>query len=73
MLIVQPLVGKSRSESITKEFAWSEMDVPLLNAEGYVRYKNIVHNWLAEEEPSQATDWPLQIQNVLIKHKCYIS
>ena len=46
--------------SLTEEFAWSEMDVPLVNAEGSVLYKNIVHNWLAGEGPYQAMDMPLQ-------------
>eukprot|EP00092_Neocalanus_flemingeri_P000786 GFUD01000837.1.p1 GENE.GFUD01000837.1~~GFUD01000837.1.p1 ORF type:complete len:375 (+),score=79.15 GFUD01000837.1:235-1359(+) len=46
--------------SVSQEFAWGQMDVPLVNAEGSELYKNVVRNWLTGEGPYQAMDMPLE-------------
>jgi len=46
--------------SVSNEFAWSKMDVPLVNSEGSELYKNIVNNWLTGQGPYQAMDLPLE-------------
>ena len=46
--------------SVGQEFAWNDMDVPLVNEEGSELLKNIVRNWLTGDGPYQAMDLPLQ-------------
>jgi len=46
--------------SLSQEFAWSDMDVPLVDEEGSVLYKDIISNWLTGQGPYQAMDMPLQ-------------
>ena len=46
--------------SLSIEFAWSDMDVPLVDEEGSVLYKDIIANWLTGQGPYQAMDMPLQ-------------
>eukprot|EP00091_Calanus_sinicus_P001600 TRINITY_DN11616_c0_g1_i3.p1 TRINITY_DN11616_c0_g1~~TRINITY_DN11616_c0_g1_i3.p1 ORF type:complete len:239 (-),score=57.57 TRINITY_DN11616_c0_g1_i3:81-797(-) len=46
--------------SSQQEFAWNDMDVPLVNGDGFELLKNIVRNWLTGDGPYQAMDLPLQ-------------
>jgi len=46
--------------AVSHEYAWSQMDVPLVNREGSDVLRNIIKNWLTGDGLYQAMDMPLE-------------
>lgn len=44
--------------SVSRPFAWEELDVPAVNDQGSLLYKNVISNWLTGNGPYQAMDSP---------------
>eukprot|EP00091_Calanus_sinicus_P021653 TRINITY_DN6511_c0_g2_i4.p1 TRINITY_DN6511_c0_g2~~TRINITY_DN6511_c0_g2_i4.p1 ORF type:complete len:285 (-),score=77.36 TRINITY_DN6511_c0_g2_i4:72-926(-) len=47
--------------SVKQPFAWEKMDVPAVNGQGSLLYKDVISNWLTGDGPYQAMDSPTTI------------